>query len=514
MVAQAVLQLDQVTKEFPGVKALDQVSFTVNQGEVHGICGENGAGKSTLMKIIAGVYPFGSYEGEVFYQGERLRFEHDSISQAMEKGIALVHQELALIPQLTVGENIYMGREPARAGIINWHQLYSNTKKTLAQYNLDLPFSSMVGRLSVGKQQMVEIARALAEDAQILILDEPTSALTDSEVATLMGILRNLREQGKTCIYISHKLEELFEITDQVTVLRDGQVVGTLETSRTSSEQIIAMMVGREMTERFPAGNRKPGGVILEVEELSSFDPEQGHKQVVKKVSFGLRKGEILGVAGLMGSGRSELVTSLFGVYGKNTKGRIRVNGEDLSITSPRAAMNHGISLIPEDRKRMGLVVEQSILKNISLPNLERFAGFGSINQHKELNECEKIAKGLSVKTPTLRALVNSLSGGNQQKVVIAKWLLGSPNILILDEPTRGIDVGAKYEIYKLMNQLAEEGVSIIMVSSELPEILSMSDRILVMNEGKLAGILDHKEATQEKIMALATGMAANGEDE
>jgi D-xylose transport system ATP-binding protein len=512
-VAQPILQLEQVTKQFPGVKALDQVSFAVNQAEVHGICGENGAGKSTLMKIIAGVYPYGSYEGKMAYHGEELRFAHDSINQAMAKGIALVHQELALIPQLTVGENIYLGREPARAGIINWHKLYAETQKTLARYNLDLPFATKVGNLSVGKQQMVEIARALAEDAQVLILDEPTSALTDAEVATLMEILSNLRDQGKTCLYISHKLEELFEITDQVTVIRDGRVVGTLQTEKTNSEEIIAMMVGREMTERFPSGNRDPNGILLEVEGLSSSDPDQGNKQVVKDVSFDLRKGEILGVAGLMGSGRSELVTSLFGVYGKYTTGTIRIMGEELSITSPREAMNHGFSLIPEDRKRMGLIAGQSILKNISLPNLERFAGFASIKKHLELNQCENIAKELAVKTPTLSALVNSLSGGNQQKVVLAKWLLSSPKVLILDEPTRGIDVGAKYEIYKLINHLAEEGVSIIMVSSELPEVVSMSDRILVMHEGKLAGILDHQEATQEKIMALATGMTPNGED-
>ena len=327
-----------------------------------------------------------------FIRGERLRFERDSINQAMGKGIALVHQELALIPQLSVGENIYLGREPSRAGIINWHRLFADTKQTLAQYGLDLPFATKVGRLSVGKQQMVEIARALAENAQILILDEPTSALTESEVSTLMSILRNLRKQGKTCLYISHKLEELFEITDQVTVLRDGQVVDTLQTNRTSSEEIIAMMVGRQMTERFPAGNRKPAEVILEVEGLSSFDPEQGHKQVVKNVSFKLRKGEILGVAGLMGSGRSELVTSLFGAYGNNTKGRVRIEGGEVMINSPRAAMDQGISLIPEDRKRMGLIVEQSILKNLSLPNLDQFAGFGTINKHKELNECQKIA--------------------------------------------------------------------------------------------------------------------------
>lgn len=507
-----ILELKGVTKAFPGVLALNGVSFDIRRGEIHGICGENGAGKTTLMKIIAGVYPYGEYSGDILYDGEELRFENDSIRQATEKGIVIVHQELALVPQMTVGENIFLGREPGRFGIVNWYRLYAETKETLARYRLDLPFACPVHLLGVGKQQMVEIARALSEDAQVLILDEPTSSLTEAEVETLMEILTNLKAEGKTCLYISHKLEELFTITDRITVFRDGEVVRTVDTTETTSEAIIAMMVGREMTERFPIGNRNPGQVVLKVEDLTANDPEQAGKEVVRGCSFDLRKGEILGVSGLMGSGRTELVSALFGVYGRHTTGNIILEGETLYIHSPRDAMNYGISLVPEDRKRLGLIVEQSILKNISLPNLDGFAGFASINKHKELKECERIAKEMAVKTPTLAALVNSLSGGNQQKVVISKWLLSSPEILILDEPTRGIDVGAKYEIYKLMNTLAEEGVSIIMVSSELPEILSMSDRILVMCEGACAGVLDRSEATQEKIMSLATGLMSNGE--
>lgn len=503
-----ILEMEHVTKDFPGVRALDDISFKVRRGEIHGICGENGAGKSTLMKILAGVYPCGEYEGNIKLNGEVIRFTGDSIHQAIEHGIAIVYQELALIPQMTVGENIFLGREPSTKTGINWHKLYSDTHKLLQEYQLDIPFGHIVGELSVGKQQMVEIAKALSENAQILILDEPTSALTDAEVETLMGILANLRERGVTCLYISHKLEEFFRITDHITVFRDGAVVDTVKTSETTDDRLVAMMVGREMKERFPQGNRQPGSVVLQVNNLSVDHPSQLGKKSLKNVSFETRAGEILGVAGLMGSGRSELVMTIFGEYGKNPQGELVLNGKPIINTSARDAMNNKISLIPEDRKKMGLILQQTILKNISLPNLERFATAYSINHHKELHEAERYAKFLAIKTPTLHAIVNSLSGGNQQKVVIAKWLMSEPRVLILDEPTRGIDVGAKYEIYKLMNELAEEGVAIIMISSELPEILGMSDRIMVMHEGECAGILDRAEATQEKIMALATGLA------
>lgn len=503
-----ILEFKQVTKEFPGVLALNNVTFNVRRGTIHAICGENGAGKSTLMKVLAGIYPFGSYSGELHFNNDLLNFSGNSIRQAIEKGIAIVHQELALVPQITVGENIYLSREPTTRGSINWHQLYKNTKQLLEKYNLDIPFSATTGDLSVGKQQMVEIAKALSENAQVLILDEPTSALTDAEVNTLMDILDNLREQGKTCIYISHKLEEVFRISDEITVFRDGAVVGTVATVEVDNEKIISMMVGREMTERFPPSTRTPAEVVLEVSNWTVASPEQTNKNAVEDVSFAARKGEILGIAGLMGSGRSELMLSLFGEYGKTVTGKITIEGKDAEITSARQAMQNGISLVPEDRKRQGLVVEQSILQNISLPNLERFCSLFSINKNLEVQECEAIAKELSVKTPTLHALVSSLSGGNQQKVVISKWLLSEPKILILDEPTRGIDVGAKYEIYKLMDRLTSEGITILMVSSELPEVLGMSDRILVMHEGRLAGTLDRKNASQKKIMSLATGSA------
>ncbi len=502
-----ILDIRQVTKDFPGVRALTNVTFQVRRGEIHGICGENGAGKSTLMKILAGVYSFESYQGSILYNGEELRFVQDSIRQAIEKGIAIVYQELALIPLMTVGENVFLGREPSVRGAIQWGKLYSQTKRLLDDYHLQIPPSSVVAKLSVGQQQIVEIAKALSEHAQVLILDEPTSALTEAEVDVLMGILSLLRERGVTCLYISHKVEEFFRITDRITVMRDGTVVDTLDTKNATHEQVISMMVGRQMSERFPEGNRRPQEVVLEARHLSVAAGYQSGRRAIRDVSFTVRKGEIFGVAGLMGSGRSELVTAIFGEHSESRTGELLLEGKPVVNATAREAITNGVSLVPEDRKRMGLIISQSILKNISLPNLDRFATAFSINAHAELQAAEAFAKNLSIKTPTLFALVNSLSGGNQQKVVIAKWLMSQPKVLILDEPTRGIDVGAKYEIYKLMNKLAEEGVAIIMVSSELPEILGMCDRILVMHEGECTGIVERAEATQEKLMAMATGL-------
>ena len=514
-----ILEISQVTKEFPGVTALKDVSIQVKRGEIHGLCGENGAGKSTLMKILCGVYPFGTYQGSVKYEGRELRLGSDSIHEAMEQGIAIVYQEMTLVPKLTVGENIYLGKEPRRGPVIDWDKLYADTAAVLKKHKLPISPFDVVGRLGVGQMQMTEIAKALAENAKVLILDEPTSALSEAEVAQLMEILRELRSQGVTCLYISHKIEEFFRITDTVSVLRDGKLVTTQSTkelmgavegpagARRGVEKLVSLMVGREMKERFPKGERKPGEVVLEVRDLHAVDPNNPARQILKGVSFDLRKGEILGIAGLMGSGRTELVTTLFGEYAKITKGRVTLEGQDLEIRSARDAMRHGISLVPEDRKRMGLVLIQSILQNISLPNLNRFSSFMRINQAAELSPALKYSTSLSVKAPSVHVPVESLSGGNQQKVVISKWLMSEPRILILDDPTRGIDVGAKYEIYKLMNQLAEAGYSIIMISSELEEVLGMSDRVMVMWEGRSNGTLQIEAANQEKIMARATGV-------
>ncbi len=504
-----ILEIRNVTKKFPGVTALSNISFNVKRGEIHGLAGENGAGKSTLMKILSGVYPSDEYTGQVVFDNETLNFQSTAIRDAIERGIAIVYQELVLVPEMTVGENIFLGREPTDSkGAINWHELYSETDKLLKRYNLKIPFSAKISSLGVGKQQLVVIAKALSENAKILILDEPTSALTESEVDTLMEILDQLRSEGLTCIYITHKLDEFFRITDSITVMRDGTLVNTVRTSDMTNEKIIAMMVGREMTERYPARGNEPGEVILEASGITVQDPVLSHKNCVDNVSFNVRKGEILGVAGLMGAGRTELVTTLFGAYGKGYAGEITIDGNSFVANSARTAMNRGINLVPEDRKLQGLVLMQSILKNISLPNMSLFAERFSINQNKEFYECNTVSKKLSVKCHSIHVPVNTLSGGNQQKVVIAKCIMTKPKVLILDEPTRGIDVGAKYEIYKLMNALAAQGVAIIMVSSELPEILGMSDRILVMHEGKCTGIIPNDEnATQERVMTLATGV-------
>jgi D-xylose transport system ATP-binding protein len=511
-----ILDISHVTKQFPGVTALSDVSIQVKRGEIHGLCGENGAGKSTLMKILSGVYPHGSYEGNINYDGKALVLGEGAIHQAIEKGIAIVYQELTLVPKLTVGENIYLGKEPRRGPSIDWDKVYSDAGAVLKKYKLPVSPVAVVERLGVGQMQMTEIAKALAENARVLILDEPTSALSEAEVDKLMEILQELKSQGVTCLYISHKLEEFFRATDTVSVLRDGKLVTTRSTKELNAdgkgvEKLVSLMVGREMKERFPKGNRKPGEVFLQVEDLHAVDPNNPAREVLKGVSFDLRKGEILGIAGLMGSGRTELVTTLFGEYGQITKGHIALEGKPLQIKSSREAMSHGISLVPEDRKRQGLVLMQSILQNMSLPNLNRFSSFMRIDADAEMVSVLKYWKSLSIKAPTVQVKVDSLSGGNQQKVVISKWLMSEPRILILDDPTRGIDVGAKYEIYKLMNQLAESGFAIIMISSELEEVLGMSDRVMVMWEGRSNGTLEITAANQEKIMARATGIEVAG---
>lgn len=503
-----ILKIKNVTKDFPGVRALSDVSFNVKKGDIHGVCGENGAGKSTLVKILAGVYPYNTYQGSIYFNEKELKLTSSSIEEAIKAGIATVYQELVLVPYLTAGENIFLGREPRdKRGIINWNKLFSDTKEILAKYKLNVPLFSKLSTLSVGQQQMVEIAKALSHEVKLLILDEPTSALTDAEANSLMEILKNLKKIGVTCIYISHRLYEFFQIADSITVLRDGQVVDTVKTIETTEENIIAMMVGREMKKRFPDKKSRPGEKILEVKNLSV---SLKNKEIIKNVSFDLKKGEILGIAGLMGSGRTELVTALFGEYGNQVTGDILLEGKAVKINSAEDAIKYGISLVPEDRKEKGLVLIQEIFKNLSLPNLRQFSSRFNIDKYKELQECKKYANYLAIKAPSLFAITESLSGGNQQKVVIAKWLMSNPKILILDDPTRGIDVGTKYEIYNLINKLAKNGVGIIMISSELEEVLGISDRIMVMHEGQCAGTLERKEATQEKIMVLATNIKKN----
>ena len=503
-----ILEFRNVTKRFGGITALNDVTFAVKRGEIHGLCGENGAGKSTLMKILSGVYPSGDYEGTVLYNGNELKLADRAIHQAREEGIAIVYQELTLVPHMSVGENVFLGREPTQRGSIDWNVLYASTRDILQRYQLDVAPQATVRSLGVGKMQMVEIAKALSEEAQVLILDEPTSALTEAEIDKLMDILENLRKLDVTCIYITHKLEEFFRITDSITILRDGKTVTTQPTHLLTREKLVSYMVGREMKERFPKSSRTPGDVIFEVKNLTATDPF-GSRKVLDGVNFNVRRGEILGIAGLMGAGRTELVTTIFGEYGKITDGTITLDGQEIRPRSAREAMHDGISLVPEDRKGQGLVLMQSILKNISLANLDKFSGFMSIDADAELEAAMKQAKSMAIKAPNLHARVDSLSGGNQQKVVIAKWLLSTPKLLIMDDPTRGIDVGAKFEIYKLMNELAANGVAIIMISSELEEVLGVSDRVMVMHHGRSTQTLDIRDATQERIMQLATGIAA-----
>ena len=502
-----ILDFKNVTKKFPGVVALDDVSFSIKRGEIHGLCGENGAGKSTLMKILSGVYPYGTYDGSVTYNGAELKLSQSSIKEAVEEGIAIVYQELTLVPTRTVGENVYLGKEPVQRGVIQWNQLYADTQAILQKYQLDVDPRATVRNLGVGKMQMVEIAKALSEDAKVLILDEPTSALSQAEVEKLMQILRGLKEHGITCIYISHRLEEFFEITDRVTVMRDGKIITTQPTKDVTQGDLVKYMVGREMKERFPKGNRKPGEVIFEVKDLEAVDPNNADRKVLDGINFDVRKGEILGIAGLMGSGRTELVLTLFGEYGKISKGQVYLDGKPIHPRSSRQAIDAGLSLVPEDRKRMGLVLIQSILKNISLPNLDRFSSFANINANEEMQASLQQSKALSIKAPNLEVKAETLSGGNQQKVVISKWLLSRPQVMIMDDPTRGIDVGAKFEIYKLMNELAEKGVAVIMISSDLEEVLGMSDRVMVMCRGHSTLTLPIAEASQERVMALATGI-------
>ncbi len=503
-----ILEFKNVTKKFPGVVALNDVSFKIHRGEIHGICGENGAGKSTLMKILSGVYPHDTYEGTAIFNGEELILSHSAIQEAGNKGIAIVYQELTLVPTMTVGENVYLGREPVEHGSINWNKLYANTREILEKYRLDVPPQVVVKTLGVGKMQMVEIAKTLSEKAQILILDEPTSALSEAEIDKLMDILGILKNNGITCIYITHKLDELFRITDRITVLRDGKEITTQKTTDLDQEKLVKYMVGREMKERFPMANRTPGDVTLRVENLSAMDPNDSTRKILNGVSFDVRKGEILGIAGLMGAGRTELVMTLFGEYGKIVDGKIFLNGKEIKPANARQAIDAGLSLVPEDRKGMGLILIQQILKNISLPNLDQFSGFLRIDADAELKASMEQSKNLTIKAPSLEVAVETLSGGNQQKVVISKWLMSKPQVLIMDDPTRGIDVGAKFEIYKLMNDLAEKGVAIIMISSDLEEVLGMSDRVMVMCGGRSTQTLPVKEATVEQVMALATGVS------
>ncbi|MFB0844218.1 sugar ABC transporter ATP-binding protein [Paenibacillus oleatilyticus] len=491
-----LLEMNDISKSFPGVRVLDQVTFNLTGGEVHALMGENGAGKSTLMKILGGIHRRDG--GTVILKGTPCEIASPSMAQSL--GIAMIHQELNLIPHLTVMENIFLGREftYGRSGMINWGKMRQESVRFLSQLGLSIDPGIIAGELSVGQQQMIEIAKALSMNAEILVLDEPTAALTDREIEALFTVIESLKAKGVGMIYISHRMEEIFRICDRVTVMRDGHTVGTDRVADTNIDKLVKMMVGREIKDRFPKIDVAVGEPKLEVNGLSLPGKLQD-------ISFAVRSGEIVGIAGLMGAGRTELAKALFGVTPAR-QGEIRVDGRPVAIRKPVDAIRAGIALVTEDRKDEGLLLNLSVKDNISLPNLKDVSSFGFVSRSKETGISDRLISQLLIKTPNGEQKVGSLSGGNQQKVVIGKWLETNPQVFILDEPTRGVDIGAKKEIYDLMNQLVSRGVAILMISSELPEVLGMSDRILVMHEGRIAGEFARGEATQEKIMHCATG--------
>lgn len=495
MSADNILVVNNLSKSFPGVKALEDVSLSVRRGTVHALMGENGAGKSTLVKIIIGIYQADS--GTIFFDGEELK-EHD-IKASISKGISMIHQELNPIPQMTVAENIYLGREPVKPpGLLDKKKMVDNTKKLLDSLGItNIVPDAKMGDLSVAKMQMVEIAKAISYNSKLIIMDEPTSAITETEVQQLFKIVNELKGEGVTFIFITHKMDEVFKITDHISVLRDGKYVGTEETGSLSNERLIAMMVGREITHMFPKTKAVKEDVILSVRNLTKAG-------LFENISFDLRKGEILGIAGLMGAGRTEVVESLFG-YRKIDSGEIYIHGKKVEIKSPQDAVKHGMALLTEDRKQTGLFLPLTVRDNMIVTSIEKFAARFWLNKRKIEGECNKLKEKLAIKTPSLNQLIANLSGGNQQKVLVARWLITDPDIFIVDEPTRGVDVGAKAEIHKLLNMLTQQGKAVIMISSELPEILGMSDRILVMHEGKITGELCGTVATQTKIMEYAT---------
>ncbi len=507
--AENILELIDISKEFPGVKALSNVDLNIKEGEIHAIVGENGAGKSTLMKILSGVYPDGTYTGTMKFLGEERHFHN--IRESEEAGIAIIYQELALVKQMNIAENVYLGNEITKGGAIDWNKTIAETSKYLAEVGLDINPMTKVINLGIGKQQLVEIAKALSKNAKLLILDEPTAPLTEAETENLLNIMRQLKARGVTCVFITHKLEEVFAVADTVTIIRDGKTISTDPVSEITNDIMVSRMVGRDMTERFPHVDHESGEEFFRVENWTVTDPELETRKLVDGVSFGLRRGEILGVAGLMGAGRTELAMSIFGCYKGYTSGRLELEGKEIKVKEPIDAIRVGISYLSEDRKKYGLNMLMDIEDNITMAALEKISSGGIIDGSKKIVSALKYIDEMNIKTPSSRQMVVNLSGGNQQKVVLGKWLVTEPKILILDEPTRGIDVGAKYEIYNIMNRLILEGVSIIMISSELPEVLGMSDRVLVMHEGRLTGILDNKDLTQETIMTYAIGGAQDG---
>ena len=501
--AKVLLEMKNITKEFPGVKALDNVNLKVEEGEIHALVGENGAGKSTLMNVLSGIYPYGTYTGDIVYNGEVCKF--NKIKDSEEKGIVIIHQELALVPYMTIGENMFLGNEQGKKAAIDWNKTYGEADKYLKMVGLSESSKVLIKDIGVGKQQLVEIAKALAKNAKLLILDEPTSSLNESDSRALLDLLLKFKKEGLTSIIISHKLNEVSYVADKITVVRDGSTIETIENpdKQIPEDRIIKGMVGREITDRFP---KRPGveigDVMMEVKDWTVYHPQYEGRKVCDNVSIKVRKGEVVGISGLMGAGRTELAMSIFGKsYGKDITGTLIIDGEEKSFKTIKDAINAGIAYVTEDRKGNGLVLSNPIKINTTLANLDSISPKMIIDKDKEYNVAVEYKEKLKTKCPTVEQNVGNLSGGNQQKVLLAKWMFADPDILILDEPTRGIDVGAKYEIYCIINDLVRAGKSVIMISSELPEVLGMSDRIYVMNEGKIVGELTQEEASQEVIM-------------
>ena len=501
--AKTLLEMRSITKEFPGVKALSNVNFVVEEGEIHAICGENGAGKSTLMKVLSGIHPYGSYEGQIIFDGKECR--HQTIKDSEKLGIVIIHQELALVPYLSIAENMFLGNERAKRGVINWDETYARAAEYLKVVGLHENPNTLIKDIGVGKQQLVEIAKALAKDVRLLILDETTSSLNEQDAKNLLDLLLRLREEKNiTSIIISHKLNEIAYVADKITIIRDGSTIETLDkrTDEISEPRIIKGMVGRDLTNRFPPREPKVGEVSMEVRNWTVYHPLYTERKVVDDVSITLRKGEVVGIAGLIGAGRTELCMSVFGrAYGAKISGQLLINGKEVQLNSVSEAIHAGLAYITEDRKGDGLVLEDSIKHNTTLARLDFVSEHGVIDVDKEYQAADEYKKKLGVKAPNIEQFVGNLSGGNQQKVLIGKWMFAQPDIMMLDEPTRGIDVNAKYEIYCIINDLVAQGKSVLMVSSELPEILGMCDRTYVMCEGRIVGEFTREEATQEKIM-------------
>lgn len=498
-----ILEMKNITKTFPGVKALDNVNLRVRRGEIHSLCGENGAGKSTLMKVLSGIYPHGDYDGEILYNGKTCTYKN--IKDSERDGIVIIHQELALSPYLSIGENIFIGNEISKHGIIDWNKVKIRTKELLNKVGLDEDPDTIVSTLGVGKQQLIEIAKALSKDVKLLILDEPTASLNEDDSENLLKLMLELKQQGITSILISHKLNEVSKVCDSITVLRDGATIETLDASggKISEDRIVKGMVGRELTDRYPKRISKVGDILFEIKDWNVYHPDYSDRKMVDNVSINVRKGEVLGIAGLMGAGRTELAMSIFGrTYGQKISGKIIKNGKEIHIKNVQDAIDAGIAYVTEDRKEAGLNLIDDIRHNITIASLGKISKNGIINEQEEIIAAQDFRLSMQIKTPSILQLAGNLSGGNQQKVVLSRWVYADPDLLILDEPTRGIDVGAKYEIYTIINDLVKNGKSVIVISSELPEVLGLSDRIYVMNEGKMIYELDGKEATQEIIMS------------